>query len=158
MQAFIATLRPFLLTWDEIDWMRSVTSTPILLKGVMTAEDALLAVEHGVDGVVVSNHGGRQIDGTLATIDALPEIAEAVAGRIAVLLDGGIRRGTDVLKALALGADAALIGRPYVWGLSIDGETGVRMVIEMFRNEIYSAMTQLGVADVKRINRSLVQR
>ena len=158
MQAFIASLRPFLLTWDEIDWMRSVTKTPILLKGVMTAEDALLAVEHGVDGVIVSNHGGRQIDGTLATIDALPEIAEAVAGRITVLLDGGIRRGTDVLKSLALGTNAVLIGRPYVWGLSIDGEAGVRMVIEMFRNEIHSAMTQLGVADVKRINRSLVQR
>ena len=156
--AFIASLRPFLLTWDEIDWMRSVTKTPILLKGVMTAEDALLAVEHGVDGVIVSNHGGRQIDGTLATIDALPEIAEAVAGRITVLLDGGIRRGTDVLKSLALGANAVLIGRPYVWGLSIDGEAGVRMVIEMLRNEIHSAMTQLGVADVKRINRSLVQR
>ncbi len=156
MPAFVASLRNMLLTWDEIDWMRSITTTPIVLKGVMTAEDAALAVEHGVDAIIVSNHGGRQVDGTLATIEALPEIAERVGGQIEILLDGGIRRGTDVLKALALGAKAVLIGRPYLWGLAVGGEAGVRQVIELLRDEIESAMAQLGQPDVKRIGRSLV--
>jgi 4-hydroxymandelate oxidase len=157
MPAFLASLRPMLLTWDEIDWMRSITDTPIVLKGVMTAEDAALAVEHGLSAIIVSNHGGRQVDGTLATIEALPEIAEAVGGRIEILLDGGIRRGTDVLKALALGARAVLIGRPYLWGLAAGGEAGVRRVIELLRAEIDCAMAQCGQADVKKIDRSLVR-
>jgi 4-hydroxymandelate oxidase len=156
MPAFIGSLRNMLLTWDEIDWMRGVTRTPIVLKGIMTGEDAALAVEHGVDAVIVSNHGGRQVDGTLATIEALPEIVDAVAGRIEVLLDGGIRRGTDVLKALALGARAVLVGRPYVWGLSVGGAEGVQQVVELLRGEIESAMAQCGQADVLRIARSLV--
>jgi 4-hydroxymandelate oxidase len=157
MAAFLASARTMLLTWDEIDWMRRITDTPIVIKGVMTAEDAALAVEHGVDGIIVSNHGGRQVDGTLATIEALPEIAERVGGRIEILLDGGIRRGTDVLKALALGARAVLIGRPYLWGLAAGGEAGVRQVIELLRAEIDCAMAQCGQADVKRIGRSLVK-
>jgi 4-hydroxymandelate oxidase len=157
MPAFIESLRPLLLTWDEIDWMRGITDTPIVLKGVMTAEDALLAAEHGLDGVIVSNHGGRQVDGTLATIEALPEIAEAAGDKIEILLDGGIRRGTDVLKALALGAKAVLIGRPYLWGLAVAGEDGVRRVIELLRAEIDCAMAQCGQADVKKIGRSLVR-
>jgi isopentenyl diphosphate isomerase/L-lactate dehydrogenase-like FMN-dependent dehydrogenase len=156
MDAFLASLRPMLLTWDEIDWMRRTTDTPIVLKGIMTAEDALLAAEHGVNAIVVSNHGGRQVDGTLATIEALPEIAEAAGDKLEILMDGGIRRGTDVLKALALGARAVLIGRPYLWGLAADGEAGVRQVIELLRAEIWSAMAQCGQADVKQINRSLV--
>lgn len=158
MPAFIASLRNMLLTWDEIDWMRGITSTPIVLKGIMTAEDALLAAEHGVDAVIVSNHGGRQIDGTLPTIEALPAIAEAVVGRIEVLVDGGIRRGTDVLKALALGARAVLIGRPYLWGLAVGGAAGVQQVIELLRGELLSAMEQCGQADVRAIGRSLVTR
>jgi 4-hydroxymandelate oxidase len=157
MPAFIASLKSMLLTWDEIDWMRRITDVPIVLKGVMTAEDAALAIEHGVDAVIISNHGGRQVDGTLATIEALPEIAERAGGRIEILLDGGIRRGTDVLKALALGAKAVLIGRPYLWGLAVDGEAGVRQVIELLRVEIDCAMAQLGQPDVKRIDRSLVK-
>jgi len=157
MPAFIASLRNLLLTWDEIDWIRRITETPLVLKGVMTAEDAALAVEHGVDGIIVSNHGGRQVDGTLATIQALPEIAERVGGRIEILLDGGIRRGTDVLKALALGAKAVLIGRPYLWGLAMGGEAGVLQVIELLRAEIDCAMAQCGQADVKRISRGLVR-
>jgi len=156
MAAFIDSLKVFLLTWDEIDWMRSITKTPIVIKGVMTAEDAVLAVEHGLDAIIVSNHGARQVDGTIAPIDALPEIAERVDGRIEVLMDGGIRRGTDVLKALALGARAVLIGRPYIWGLAVDGAAGVQQVIELLRNEIDSAMAQCGQADVKKIGRSLV--
>jgi len=157
MPAFIASLRSLLLTWEEIDWMRRVTDVPIVLKGIMTAEDAALAVEHGVDAIIVSNHGGRQVDGTLATIEALPEIAEHVGGRIEVLVDGGIRRGTDVLKALALGAKAALIGRPYLWGLAVDGAGGVGRVLDMLREELDCAMAQCGQADVKRIDRSLVK-
>jgi 4-hydroxymandelate oxidase len=156
MPAFIASLRNMLLTWDEIDWMRGITKTPIVLKGVMTAEDAILAAEHGVDAVIVSNHGARQVDGTLAPIEALPEIAAAAGGRIEILMDGGIRRGTDVLKALALGARAVLIGRPYLWGLAVGGAAGVQEVIEMLRNEIDSAMAQCGQPDVKQIDRSLV--
>jgi 4-hydroxymandelate oxidase len=156
MPAFIESLRSLLLTWDEIDWMRRITGTPIVLKGIMTAEDALLAAEHGVDAIVVSNHGGRQVDGTLSTIEALPEIAERVGDRIEVLLDGGIRRGTDVLKALALGARAVLIGRPYLWGLAVGGAAGVRQVLGLLRDEIDCAMAQCGQADVKAIGRSLV--
>ena len=158
LPAFVGSLRNMLLTWKEIDWMRGVTSTPIVLKGIMTAEDAELAVEHGVDAIVVSNHGARQVDGTLATIEALPAIAERVGGRIEILMDGGIRRGTDVLKALALGAKAVLIGRPYLWGLAVGGEAGVRQVIELLRDEIDCAMAQCGQSDVKRIGRALVAR
>ncbi len=144
------------LTWADLAWLRSTTRMPILLKGIMTGEDAALAVEHGVDGIVVSNHGGRQIDGTLASIDMLPEVIAQVGGRAEVLVDGGIRRGTDVLKALALGAKAVLIGRPYLWGLALGGEAGVRQVLEMLRAEIDSAMAQLGVPAVARVDRSLV--
>jgi 4-hydroxymandelate oxidase len=144
------------LTWADLAWLRSTTRMSILLKGIMTGEDAALAVEHGVDGVIVSNHGGRQIDGTLASIEMLSEVVAQVGGRTEVLVDGGIRRGTDVLKALALGAKAVLIARPYLWGLAVGGEAGVRQVLEMLRAEIDCAMAQLGVAAVKSIDRSLV--
>ena len=113
------------LSWRDVEGFASMSGLPVLVKGVLTAEDALLACESGAAGVVVSNHGGRQLDGVPATIGALPEVVDAVAGRIPVLLDGGIRRGTDVVKALALGADAVLAGRPFVWGLAVDGEAGV---------------------------------
>ena len=109
-------------TWETLDWLRSITSLPILLKGILTAEDALLAAERGVDGLVVSNHGGRQLDSAIASIDALPEVVEAVGDRCEVYVDGGIRRGTDVLKALALGARAVLLGRSILWGLAINGQ------------------------------------
>lgn len=144
------------LTWSDIAWLRSITQMPLVLKGIMTAEDAMLAVEHGSDGIIVSNHGGRQVDGTLATIEALPEIVERVAGRVEILLDGGVRRGTDVLKALALGAKAVLIARPYLWGLAISGEEGVRGVLELLRDEIDCAMAQLGRPDIKGIDATLV--
>jgi isopentenyl diphosphate isomerase/L-lactate dehydrogenase-like FMN-dependent dehydrogenase len=144
------------LIWPDIAWLRSITRLPIVLKGIMTGEDAALAVEHGVDAIVVSNHGGRQVDGTLATIEALPEIVERVGSRFEILLDGGIRRGTDVLKALALGAKAVLIARPYLWGLAASGEEGVRGVLDMLRDEIDSAMAQLGRPDIKSINATMV--
>ena len=131
-------------TWETISWLRSLTSLPVILKGILTAEDAQLAVEHGVAGVVVSNHGGRQLDGVQATIDALPEVVEAVGGRCEVYLDGGIRRGTDVLKALALGARAVMVGRPALWGLAVDGAPGVYAVLELLRAELALAMALSG--------------
>ncbi len=145
------------LTWKDIDWLRSLTSMPLVLKGILTAEDACLAVEHGIPAVIVSNHGGRQLDGVPATIDVLPEIVEAVDGRAEVLLDGGIRRGTDVLKALALGARAVLIGRPYLWGLAVAGEAGVLRVLDLLKAELETAMALAGCASVGTIERSLVK-
>ena len=145
------------LTWESVDWLRSITRLPILIKGVIAGEDGRLAVEHGADGVVVSNHGGRQLDGTLATIDALSDVVGAVGGRAPVLLDGGIRRGTDVFKALALGASAVLIGRPYLWGLAAAGEDGVVSVIEMLRREVELTMALAGCPTVAAITRDHVR-
>jgi len=145
------------LTWDLIPWLRSLTSLPILLKGILTAEDALLAVEHGVDGIVVSNHGGRQLDGAIASIEALPEIVEAIADRCEVYLDGGVRRGVDVLKALALGARAVLIGRPILWGLAVDGQAGVERVLKLLHGELEMAMGLAGKPTLASIDRSLVK-
>jgi 4-hydroxymandelate oxidase len=143
------------LTWESIDWLRTITALPILIKGVLTAEDAALCVQHGIDGIIVSNHGGRQLDGAIATMDALPEVVN-VAGRVPVLLDGGVRRGTDVVKALAVGASAVLIGRPYLWGLAADGEAGVRKVLEIFRRELELAMALAGCPAIGAITRSHV--
>jgi 4-hydroxymandelate oxidase len=145
------------VTWDVIDWLRSVTSLPVLVKGIMTAEDARLAVDKGVAGIVVSNHGGRQLDGAPATIDVLPDIVGAVEGRCEVLLDSGIRRGTDVLKALALGANAVLIGRTFMWGLAVGGEEGVTRVLAMLRNELELAMALCGCRSMAEIRRDVVR-
>lgn len=146
------------LTWESIDWLRSVTRLPVLVKGILTADDAELAVQHGVAGIVVSNHGGRQLDGSVATIDALPEVTDRVAARVPVLMDGGIRRGTDVLKALALGANAVLIGRAYLWGLAARGESGVRQVLDLLRSELELAMALAGCPTVASVTRALVVR
>ena len=113
------------ITWKDLDWLRSQSNLPLLLKGVQTKEDAKLAIDHDIEGIIVSNHGGRQLDSSVATIDSLPEVVDIVNDRAEVLVDSGIRRGSDILKALALGAKAVLIGRPYIWGLAVDGETGV---------------------------------
>ena len=144
------------LTWSEVEWLRSLTSLPLVMKGVRTAEDARLCVENGVNGIQVSNHGGRQMDGTLSAIETLPEIVEAARGRAEIYLDSGIRRGTDVLRALALGARAVLIGRPLFWGLAVDGEAGVRMVLELLRQELDRAMGFCGVTDIESVDRNLV--
>lgn len=144
-------------TWDKLAWLRSITSLPILLKGILTAEDALLAVEHGVDGLIVSNHGGRQLDGVLSGIESLPEVVEAVNGCCEVYMDGGIRRGTDVLKALALGARAVLVGRPILWGLAVNGEAGVSHILEILRSELELAMVLSGRPTIASIDRSLVK-
>ncbi|MGZ3642852.1 MAG: alpha-hydroxy acid oxidase [Ktedonobacteraceae bacterium] len=145
------------LTWDSLSWLRSITSLPILLKGILTAEDALLAIEHGIDGIVVSNHGGRQLDTAIASIEALPEIVDAVAGRCEVYFDGGIRRGTDVLKALALGARAVLVGRPVLWGLAANGAEGAYHVLEILRKEFELAMALSGRPTLSSIDQTLVK-
>jgi 4-hydroxymandelate oxidase len=131
-------------SWNHIDWLAKVTSLKIVLKGILHPEDARLAVSHGADAIIVSNHGGRQLDTVPATIDLLPAIVDAVDGRIPVLMDGGIRRGSDVVKALALGATAVAIGRPVIWGLSTGGEPGVTQVLEMLRSEIDRTLALCG--------------
>ncbi len=145
------------VTWETVDWLRSITSLPILLKGILTAEDARLALAHDVSGLIVSNHGGRQLDGVVTSIGALPEIVEAVAGRCEVYLDGGIRRGTDILKALALGARAVLVGRPVLWGLALDGASGVQHVLEILHTELERAMQLAGCPRLSSLNRALVK-
>jgi 4-hydroxymandelate oxidase len=145
------------ITWRDFEWFRSITSLPIVLKGVLTAEDARLAVEHGASGIIVSNHGGRQLDGVMSGIAALPEVVEAVEGRIDVLVDGGVRRGTDVVKALALGAKAVLVGRPYMFALAVAGEAGVRRVLEILQRELVTAMALTGRPTLGDIDASLVR-
>ena len=146
------------LTWESLAWLRSLTSLPIVLKGILTAEDAELAVKQGVDGIIVSNHGGRQLDGVAASIEALPEVVEAVNGRCEVYLDGGVRRGTDILKALALGARSVLVGRPILWGLAANGVEGVSHVLELLRAELELAMVLAGHPTLDSIDSSLVKR
>jgi isopentenyl diphosphate isomerase/L-lactate dehydrogenase-like FMN-dependent dehydrogenase len=146
------------LTWGAVDWLRAKTRLPVLLKGILTPADARLAVEHGASGIIVSNHGARQLDTVPATIDVLGEIADAVAGRMEILLDGGVRRGTDVVKALALGACAVLIGRPCLYGLAVDGEAGVRRVLELLREETELALALLGCASARHVRPEHVRR
>ena len=148
------TRRGLPVTWKDVEWLRSITRVPLLLKGILTAEDAEHGVAAGVSGIIVSNHGARNLDTAPATIDALPEVAERVAGRIPVLVDGGIRRGTDIVKAVALGADAVLIGRPYCYGLAVGGAAGVQRVIEILRTELQMAMQLMGRRTLKECDRS----
>ena len=144
------------LDWSVVDWLRSVSRLPVLLKGILTADDALRARDAGVDGIIVSNHGGRQLDCAPATLDVLPEIASAVAGTCPVLMDGGVRRGSDVLAALALGADAVLVGRPVLYGLTVDGEAGVGEVLRVLNEELVDAMVLTGTRTVADAGRQLV--
>jgi isopentenyl diphosphate isomerase/L-lactate dehydrogenase-like FMN-dependent dehydrogenase len=143
--------------WDYVDRIRDATSMKLVLKGILTHEDASLAVEHGVDGVIVSNHGARQIDNPLSTIEVLPEIVRAVDGRIPVMIDSGFRRGTDVFTALALGASAVCVGRPYLWGLAAFGEPGVDGVLRVLRRELEAVMRHMGTPDVASITQDFVQ-
>ena len=145
------------LDWDDLDALASESSLPVLVKGIQTAEDARLAVEHGAAAVVVSNHGGRQLDGVPASLDILPEVVEAIGDGCEVLVDGGIRRGTDVAVALALGARAVLAGRAPLWGLAVDGEQGARRVLEIFREEIALALILLGCATPTNVTRDHVR-
>ncbi|MQG21560.1 MAG: alpha-hydroxy-acid oxidizing protein [SAR202 cluster bacterium] len=144
------------ITWKDIEWVRSITTLPVLLKGIHHPDDAVLAVKHGANGIIVSNHGARQLDTVPATIDMLPGITRAIDGQIEVLLDGGVRRGTDILKALALGASAILIGRPILWGLTVDGEQGVLRVLEMLREELDLAMALSGITSIDEVSKDLL--
>jgi len=146
------------LTWRDLEWLRSVTALPILVKGILTAEDAALACEAGVEGIVVSNHGGRQLDGVAASLDVLPEIVEMVGDQAVVLLDSGVRRGTDVVKALALGAQAVLAGRAPLYGLAADGAAGVERVLRLLREEVQVALALCGCAAPAGVTRSHVGR
>ncbi|PSB04207.1 alpha-hydroxy acid oxidase [Merismopedia glauca] len=146
------------LTWKDLEWLRSLTPLPLVIKGILRGDDAIKAVEFGIKAIIVSNHGGRQLDGSIATIDALSEIVEAVNHRVEILVDGGIRRGTDILKALALGAKAVLIGRPILWGLAVAGESGVRQVIDIYKDELDLAMALSGCASLSDIDSSLVRK
>mgnify|MGYP001260140808 CR=1 FL=1 len=143
-------------TWKHLDWFVKSTSLPVVLKGIMTAEDAILAVEHGASGIIVSNHGGRQLDTTYSTIEVLPGIVDAVNDGCEVYMDGGIRRGSDVLKALALGARAVLIGRPVFWGLAVNGEDGVRDVIRILVEELEMTMAMCGKSKLSDLARDML--
>ena len=146
------------MSWADVDALRKSWDGPLILKGIMHPEEARQAVEHGVDAIIVSNHGGRQLDGAAGSLDALPAIAQAVAGRIPVLLDGGVRRGSDVLKALALGATACLIGRPQLWALAVAGEDGVSHLLDIFRREIDRAMGLCGLRSLDEVSPDLLIR
>ncbi len=150
---FITTLFEPSVTWRDLDWLRSLCDLPIVLKGIVTAEDARLAVEHRAAAVWVSNHGGRQLDRAVATLDALEEVVDAVGGRAEVYVDGGVRRGGDVAMALALGARAAFIGRPIIYALAYDGEAGVRLALELIREELVNAMALLGTPTLATLTR-----
>ncbi len=144
------------LSWADVAWLRSVTRLPLLLKGVLTGDDAARACEAGVAGIIVSNHGARNLDTVPASIDALPEVADAVGGRVPILLDGGVRRGTDVLKALALGAAAVMIGRPYLYGLAVGGAAGVTRVVELLRSELEAALALTGRPSVAAVDATVL--
>uniref|UniRef100_A0A7S2ZF81 FMN hydroxy acid dehydrogenase domain-containing protein n=3 Tax=Rhodosorus marinus TaxID=101924 RepID=A0A7S2ZF81_9RHOD len=158
LASYVASLIDRSLSWKDIQWLKSITKMPILAKGVVTAEDAVLAVENGCAGIIVSNHGARQLDGVVSTIDALEEVVNAVQGKVPVFVDSGVRRGTDIVKALALGAKACLVGRPIVWGLSVAGEQGVKYVLDLLKSEFELAMALCGCVKVSDINRSMVIR
>ena len=157
LSPYTASLFDPALTWKDIEWLTGITKLPVLVKGILRSDDALLAVKHGASGVTVSNHGARQLDTTPATISVLPEIVDAVDGKVEVYVDGGIRRGTDVLKAIACGARAVFIGRPILWGLASAAEAGVRYVLEMVRQEFDLAMALSGCPMLSSITRDLIR-
>jgi 4-hydroxymandelate oxidase len=144
------------LTWKDIESIASEVKVPVIVKGICRADDALRAVRHGASGIIVSNHGGRQLDCAPATIEALPAVVKAIGGSVPVLVDGGIRRGTDVLKALALGANAVLVGRPVLWGLATGGESGVTEALQMLQKEFDLAMALSGSSKLEEITPDLV--
>ncbi len=146
------------LSWRDVEWMRSLWKGPFLLKGVLHPDEAVEAINRGVDGIIVSNHGGRQLDGSSASLDALPEITDAVDGRIPILLDGGVRRGADVIKAIALGASCCLVARPQLFGLAVAGEAGVARVLDILKRELDRTMGLLGVATIAEIGPDYIRR
>lgn len=158
LAAYTAASFDSTLSWEDLDWLASVTRLPVIPKGIVHPDDARIAADHGARGIVVSNHGGRQLDGSIASLDALPAVVDAVGDRLEVLLDGGVRRGGDVIKALALGARAVLLGRPYIWGLTVAGESGVRRVLDLLAAELRRDLTLCGCPSVAALDQSLVRR
>jgi L-lactate dehydrogenase (cytochrome)/lactate 2-monooxygenase len=156
VETFLDVFSRSTLTWEDLAYLRDRTSLPIVVKGIQDPRDAALALEHGVDGIVVSNHGGRQVDGAIASLDALPGVVEAVGGRVPVLFDSGVRSGADVFVALALGADAVLLGRPWVYGLALAGADGVRAVVEHVLAELDLTMGLAGVTRLEEITADLL--
>jgi 4-hydroxymandelate oxidase len=154
----VDTQYPARLNWEDVGWLRSILSVPLCLKGILTPEDARLAVEAGVQIVWVSNHGGRQLDHTQATIDVLPEIVDAVAGRAEIVIDGGFARGTDVIKAIALGAKVVAIGRTVLWGLAVAGAAGVDWTLQLMREEMTSTLALCGQTSVRGLKPDLIRR
>jgi lactate 2-monooxygenase len=152
----LATFPHLALTWDDLAWLRELTDLPMLVKGVLTGEDAKLALDAGVEGVIVSNHGGRQVDGAVAALDALVEVRDAVGPEPTVLMDGGIRHGADVVKAMALGADATLVGRPYAYGLAVGGQGGVEAVLQQLWAETDITMALAGMSSVRELDASVI--
>jgi len=152
----VTGMLPANLDWDSVKRLRDTVTVKLLIKGIVTREDAQLAVEHGVDGLVVSNHGGRAEETLRPSIESLPEVVEGVAGKVPVIVDGGIRRGTDIFKALALGATAVGVGRPHCWGLGAFGQAGVEAVLEILRRELRTIMRQAGTTSIDKITRSYV--
>lgn len=144
------------LTWADVKWIKTITKIPVLVKGIVTKEDALLAADSGLDGILVSNHGARHLDGLPAPVEALPEIVEAVGNRMIILADGGVTQGTDILKLLALGAKMVLIGRPALWGLAVNGQAGVESLLSFLREEFDIAMAISGCKNLEAITRELV--
>jgi lactate 2-monooxygenase len=158
IESFVDCFGDASLTWDDLEFLREHTDLPILLKGVLHPDDAARAVEHGVDGLVVSNHGGRQVDGAIPALDALPEVVDAVDSDVPVLFDSGIRRGSDVVRAIALGADAVLLGRPYAYGLAVGGEDGVEAVLRNFLADLDLTVGLSGRASITELDRSTIRR
>jgi 4-hydroxymandelate oxidase len=158
LEAFIGREFDPALDWNALGWLASISKLPVLVKGITHPADACCALDMGAKAIIVSNHGGRQLDCAMPTLDALPEIIEAVQGELPVLIDGGIRRGTDVLKALALGATATLIGRPILWGLALNGEAGVAQVLQIIHGELARALALCGIASTERVTSDLIRR
>lgn len=156
LHRFIQGVRDPALSWKDLEWLCGLTKMPVLVKGLVRGDNATLAVQHGASGVVVSNHGGRQLDTAIAPIRALPEVVAAVQGKIPILVDGGVRRGTDIIKALALGADAIMLGRPVLWGLTLGGQEGVTRVLQLLMAELDLAMALCGAISLKEISRDLI--
>jgi 4-hydroxymandelate oxidase len=149
-------MRDATLQWKDLEWLSRLAGIPLVVKGLVRADDACRAVDHGAAGVVVSNHGGRQLDTAIPSLRALPDVVAAVGSRTVVMMDGGIRRGTDILKALALGARAVMVGRPVLWGLAVDGEAGARRVLELLLAELDLAMALAGAPRIADITPDLI--
>ncbi len=156
LTSYLASLLDPSISWNDITWLRSVTSLPIILKGVMNPKDIQIAIEHNIDAIIISNHGGRQLDTSLSSIDTLKFIRDSVEGKLEIILDGGIRKGIDILKALALGAKAVMVGRPILWGLAAGGEEGVKRVLTILKSELDLAMALCGYTSISQINEEIL--